>query len=325
MLKLFRRNILLNTLLLLPYIFVVHSGRFFVNYDQAEYSHSWLFQKITQSLSVSDQNYFYFSHILIFLQAYILNVIANRVKIVPEGQLFPGLVFIILTGLHTSIFGVGPVLISNLFFVLALHSICSIYLNKNAILQLYNFGFFLGIACVFYLPASWFLVLGIFGLTVFRGFNLKEFLQTLSGFFTPIFLLFSLFYINNSLDIYWNNQVKEFFSPYILSMIFTSKGLIAFSIIILLFILAFVKFNLFQIKTQIAAQKFFDFMFWTSLISFFSILFFKIDSFSHIIFLITPLSILLGVIVSKVKNELLVETIHLIFVLLGLFLQLQNW
>lgn len=325
MLQLFRRNILLNVALLLPYIFIVHGGRFFVNYGSNEPTHAWLFQKLINFTSLSEQYLYYLSHILIFVQAILLNHIANRVKIVPEGQLFPALVFVVLTGLHSEIFGIGPVLIANLFFILALRSICEIYLMKNATLNVFNFGFFVAIASLFYPPYFWVILLGVFGLTVFRGFNLKEFLQLLSGFVTAIILFFSYLYITNELEIFWNDQIVNFMSPYIFSMIFSSKGVISMIIILLIFVLVFVKYNFLQIKAQIAVQKFFDFMFWIAFISLLSLFFFKIDSISHILIFLTPLSILVSVILARLKNELMTETIHLIFVLLALFLQLQNW
>jgi hypothetical protein len=40
---------------------------------------------------------------------------------------------------------------------------------------------------------------------------------------------------------------------------------------------------------------------------------------------ITPLSILLGLLITKIKNSLFEETLNLIFVLTALFLQFQNW
>lgn len=325
MLQLFRKNISINILLLLPYIFIIHGGRFFINHEQNSLQHSWLFNSLIKWTGLSEPVMFYLSHLLIFIQAIILTHLCNRIKVVPEGQLFPALLFIILTGFHTSIFGLSGILVANLFFILAIQSICSIYLIKNASLTLFNFGMYIGLASIFYAPYIWMLLLGIFGLTVFRGFILKEFLQILTGTGTVFYLFNSYLYLKGSSSVFWQDQILDFFSPYIFSMVFNSKGMVALALILFLFVFIFIKFNIIQVKAQIAAQKFFDFLFWICLCSFFSILFCKMDTIGHIIILITPLSIFLSVVLSRVKNELLAETTHLFFALLALFLQLQNW
>ncbi len=325
MLTIFRRNILLYSLLLVPYIFIVHGGRLLVNHSPNKLLYTWAFDSLIQWLAISDQASFYVSHILVFIQAMLLTFITNRIKLIPEGQLFPALAFIILTGLHSSIFSLNAILFANLFFILALLSISSVYLLKQATLTLFNFGFFIGIASIFYPPYIWMLFLGIFGLTVYRGFNGKEFLQIISGFLIVLFLFFSTLYLKKDIDNYWNHQIKEFFNYYILSMKFSTKGLVALTLIFLLFLLSFVRFNILQLKAQISIQKTMDFLFWTSFISLFTLFFVRIESIAHIIILITPLSIFLAIIVAKIKNELMAETIHMFFALLALFLQLQNW
>lgn len=325
MLSLFRRNILLYSLLLIPYIFILHGGRLLINHSQAKLSYTWAFDSLIHWFAISEQASFYVSHILILIQAVLLTVISSRIKLIPDGQLFPALAFIILTGFHSSIFSLHAILFANLFFILAVYSMSSIYLLKQATLTLFNFGFFIGLASIFYPPYIWMLFLGIFGLTVYRGFNGKEFLQLLSGFVSVLFLFFSILYLKKDFNIYWNNQIREFYNFYILSMKFSMKGWVAFGLILLLFLFSFVRFNILQLKAQIGIQKTMDFLFWTSFIGLFTVFFVRIESIAHIIVLITPLSIFLAIIVAKIKNELMAETIHLFFALLALFLQLQNW
>jgi len=71
--------------------------------------------------------------------------------------------------------------------------------------------------------------------------------------------------------------------------------------------------------------KYYDLIFWCLFISLFSLFFLKVVSVSHLLMFITPLSILLGLLITKIKNSLFEETLHLIFVLTALFLQFQNW
>ncbi|MEO6189638.1 MAG: hypothetical protein ABIO44_03950, partial [Saprospiraceae bacterium] len=291
MLQLFRRNILFNSILLLPYVFIVHGGRFFINYGQQKLDHTWLYDQIISSLGCSEQTLFYLSLILIFIEANLLNNLVNSTKLNSEGQLFTGLVFVILTGFHPMLFALSAVLLANLFFILALRSIISIYLMKNASLSLFNFGFFIALASIFYTPFIWMILLGIPALMIFRGFSLKELLQIMVGFLSVCLLLFFYLYLRNDGDLYYQNQVKEFFHPYLFSMQFGNKGLIAFLLIFSLFLFALIRFNLFQFKLNISLQKSFDFLFWACFISLLSTFFVKINSVSHLLILITPLTV----------------------------------
>lgn len=72
-------------------------------------------------------------------------------------------------------------------------------------------------------------------------------------------------------------------------------------------------------------QKQFEILFWSLLICLFSILFLKIELINHLMILFTPLALLTGLLLTKLKNPLLKETIHLFFLIVSLFLQFQNW
>ncbi|MEP7196761.1 MAG: hypothetical protein ABI851_09580 [Saprospiraceae bacterium] len=325
MLQLFRRNMIFNNLLLLPYILVVHGGRFIINYGQDSLENSWLFDLLISRLHIGSQESYYLSIIFIFFEATLINVLVNKNKINPEGQLFPGLIFIILTGFHPMLFAFSPILIANLFFILGLLSMVSTYLMKNASLSIFNYGFYIGLATVFYSPYSWMILLGIIGLTVFRGLSIREFMQMISGFMVVFFLFYFLLYLSNTSSLYNKSQIFDFFRPYIFSLSYNGKGLIAFLIIFFLFIISFIRFVILQVKSSISTQKIYYFLFWISFFSMLTLCFSHITSLGHLIILISPLCIFLGIILSRIKNELLSETLHLFFALFALFLQLQNW
>lgn len=116
-----------------------------------------------------------------------------------------------------------------------------------------------------------------------------------------------------------------FFKPFIFSMKFGSQGWIAFSLLFIFILLNLIQYPFFQFKRSIMAQKQFDLLFWTLLICGFSILFLQIDQVNHLIILFSPLALLTGVLLTKPKNPLLQETIHLFLLLSSLFLQFQNW
>ncbi|MFN8279959.1 MAG: hypothetical protein U0V49_06715 [Saprospiraceae bacterium] len=325
MLQLFRKNMVFNNLLLIPYILIVHSGKFFVNYGQIHLDHSWLTDQLILWSGLTDNAQFYVSLIILFVDALLLNQFVNDHKLNPDGQLFAGLVLIILSGFHPVLSGLTGLLIGSMFYILALRAVSNTYLMKNASLSIFNFGFYSGLATLFYTTYLWLVVLGIFGLIVFRGLSFRELMQLISGLVCVAILLAMFLYVKQLSAIYFADQYASLFSPYPLAMKFGGSGLVSFVIVMILFIAALLQFSVFQIKTHIGAQKVYDFLFWACLISLFSVMFVKIDNIAPLLILIMPLSVLLAVILAKIRNLLLAETLHLFFAILALFLQLQNW
>ncbi len=325
MLQLFRRNLVLNSLLLLPYVLIVHGGRFFINYGQEPIPNDWIYSKLLYFSGISDSTQYYLALLIVFFQSLFINKFINFSKLNQSGQLFGGLVFIILTGFHPMLFSLSGILIGTLFFILAISSIIRIYLQKSASIQIFNYGFFIGLATMFYSPYVWMLILGLLGLTVFRGLTFRDLLQMLVGFVCVFFFLSLYLYYTNQGTEYINSQWNELFSPYVFSMKYSGKGLVAFAIIITLLLLSLIRFNLFQSKLQISVKKVLDLLFWACLVSFLSILFVRISHINHLIILLVPLAVFLSIILAKIKSELQAETLHLFFALFALFLQLQNW
>ncbi|HRG69810.1 MAG: hypothetical protein JNL65_01835 [Saprospiraceae bacterium] len=325
MLELFKRNTFMGVLLLIPYAMVLHASSWFNNASCPVSDACWLFLKLFKGLSENAGFNITGSLILIVLQALWIGRMVSRFKLTGEGQLFGSLFFILFCGFHYSTLCFGPVLLANFFFTLALPELFGIYLKKKPALSLFNYGFLVGLASIFYPPYCVFLILGLVAILVMRVYQLKEILQILGGFFNVWFLLFVCLYSLNLHTEFWEVQMGGFFKPFIFSMKFGSQGWIAFSLLFIFILLNLIQYPFFQFKRSIMAQKQFDLLFWTLLICGFSILFLQIDQVNHLIILFSPLALLTGVLLTKPKNPLLQETIHLFLLLSSLFLQFQNW
>ncbi|MDQ3143181.1 MAG: hypothetical protein M3Q56_13140 [Bacteroidota bacterium] len=325
LLQLFRKNIFLNSLLLIPYAFFLHLGVWLRKVPIESQEANWIFNQSFGRLSISYEWNLVLSVILITMEALLINRIVIQYRLNPNGQLFGGIFFILFCGFHSDTLLLSAPLVGNLFFLFALLQLFSIYQKKHSPIALFNVGFFIGLASLFYVPFYIFLFLGIIGLMVLKGFQFREMFQIIIGFGVLYFLSFSIFYFLNLHELFLNIQIGGFFKPYLFSMVLGSKGWIAFSILLILMLVCLVQFGLFQSRQTILLQKYYDLLFWTSFISMFSIFFLQVKEISHLILWITPLAFLVGLVMSKIKNQLIAETIHLIFVVTALFLQFQNW
>lgn len=325
MLELFKRYTFVSILLLIPYALILHLSTWFIPASTQEFHQDWFFTLLFDRLIENYQYATAFSISVMVIQAIIIAGLVNKFRLLNDGQLYPSLLFIILAGLSKQSMDLNPVLIANVFFTLALIQLFSIYQKKQAELSLFNFGFLTGLSSLFYLPFYVMVVLGILGLMVLRGFRPKEFLQLLGGFITIYMLLFSILYLLDLHNEFYITQICGYFNPYAFSMVFNSTGWITFGLVFSALLFCIISYSSFQIKLSILAQKLYDLLFWCLAISLASLLFLVINRPEHMIILYTPLSILLGTLLLKLKNPLISETVHLFLILLCLFLQFQNW
>jgi hypothetical protein len=311
--------------LLIPYAIVLHASAWFTRLPETPASNCWIYHKLINGIGLSYRFEVLLSTILILLHAIILGRITSKYKLNPDGQLFGSLFFILFCGFHFTTLNLNATLFANLFLTLAIYELFGIYQKKNASLQLFNFGFLIGMASLFYTPYYIFLFLGFIGIVILRGTRFKEYFQLLGGFVNVYLLVFAILYILNLDYEFWMQQIIGFFSPFIFSMKFSSSGWVAFLLLIIFIVVNLMHYQFFQSKRSIIVQKQYDLLFWALFVALWSVFFLKIDQINQIIVLFTPLALLTGMLLTKIKNPLLKETLHLFLVITSLFLQFQNW
>ncbi len=325
MLELFKRNTFFSLLLLVPYAFILHTGTWLSDVQNPVFKENWLFDIIYHALALRKQTEIFASCILIALQSILIARFVSQFKLVQEGQLFPSILFILLCGIHPQTLNLSAVMLANVFFCLSLNPIFSIYQKKHIALPLYNFGFLIGLSSLFYPPYFILFFLGVLGLILLRGFKPREFFQIIGGFLNVYILFLALLYILNQHVAFYEMQIEAFFSPYIFSYVISSKGWVAFSCMMAILLLCLSSYNFFLVKKSIQHQKIFDLLFWSLFISLFSTFFIELRQIAHLMILFVPVSILCGLLLTRLKNPLISETLHLFLILASLFLQFQNW
>lgn len=303
----------------------MHLGVWMRRIPVTENPSNWVFNHLMDQLHLSYELKTIIATIIIATIASLISSLVVKYRMNPNGQLFAGVFFIILSGLHPETLALTPTLLASLFFVIAIYNVLNIYNKKSTPLQLFNFGAFTAIASLIYMPYYIMILAGIIALLIFKGFSFREFLQILLGFVNIYFLFIVIIFKYDLITEFYDQQVSGYFSPYLFSMTYHKKGIIALSILLITSIFVFISLYVFQIKRNIAVQKYYDFFFWTLSIGLLSVFWMKINEISHLHIFILPLSVLTGMMIAKIKNQLLAETIHLTFVISALFLQFQNW
>ena len=177
--------------------------------------------------------------ICITYQAYVLSELCNEHRLLP----FSSNLTAFLLAISYSVFAhhnwFSPVIFSNLFSVLALKRILNIYQQGDIQGNLFRASLYISLASIFYLPASFMMLVIFYDLYTIRTFNWREYVIPLIGFLNPLIYLWAYFFLRQETDIFFNYFIepKTFLS--ILNFNFLNWSASLIMLLILLFSLVF--------------------------------------------------------------------------------------
>ena len=125
--------------------------------------------------------------------AFLVNRLYNAHDYADRENYFPALFYFLLTSLQLSWLYFNPVLVGNVFVLLALRRLLRMYRVQEITGMIYDASVFLGIAALFYPPFFLAFPLLWISLIQLRTFNIREWLIPISGLLTPV-LYAAVFY-----------------------------------------------------------------------------------------------------------------------------------
>ena len=141
------------------------------------------------------------SFILILSEAFLINYIIEKNEVIDTITYLPALAYIVLMSLQPEMFSLHPIVIANLFLLLALHMMMQTYREEAAYAEALDTGFFISLASLFYFPSIIFILIIWIGLIIIRPFVWREWVISFIGMMLPwIFLVFYYFW-NDKLDV----------------------------------------------------------------------------------------------------------------------------
>ena len=317
MLEIFRKNVLINSLLLLPYVFLVRIGTFLLpqkytlDQSNATFINSFVYNHID---NLFIQNII--ASILVFLQALLVNYIFINQKISRDSTQFAGVFYVPFVSLIANTSGLTAILMANTFLLLALHNLLNTYKNINPTAQIFNSGFMIATASLFYVPYFAYFLFGIIAILQLRSFNILEKLQYFIGFITPYFLIFSIKYWFNIPFIEIQFFDKIFFRWPDITTGQQIIGYTAIGVILLVMVISILVYGTIVAKKAVQIKKKIEILYWLILFSIVAYSIFNTQIQEHILSLAVPLSFLVGILSSESKNKIVFELFHLILIII---------
>ncbi len=138
--------------------------------------------------------------IVSLFQIMYFNYVMSAREVFPERSFWPGLLYALFLNLSFDCTTLSPVLMATTFLLLAFGTLIRQLERRGATDEVFEAGFYIGIAALFYLPSALFILWLSVALLAFTGATFRQHSLSLFGFFFPVFLLLLYYYFNNSLD-----------------------------------------------------------------------------------------------------------------------------
>lgn len=262
---------------------------------------------------------------LVLGQAILANDMVNHYRMGREMTFVPALCYVLLASGSRELSMLSPTLMANTFLLLALRSLFASYRRKEAMEQLFNVGFWVAIASLFYFSSWVFLILGLLTLSILRKADLRESIVLFSGFLVVYFLLGVGFFWTDQLPMFLNNYILCHFAlPSFVGQ--ASLGLLLQGGVIgLLLLWSLANLPTILFKTSIQVQLFLKVLYWAMFVTGLSLFCQGTIAWPHVLMLGMPLSLFFAFNLLALRGRFMAEFIHLVIFMAVVAAQYQHY
>ena len=119
--------------------------------------------------------------LLVVAEGLLLNRIIDTHKILPERNNLVAFFYILFSSIHTSFLYANPVLLANLFIIIALGQLLTIYNQKSVLKEVFNASVLISIASLFYFPSILMILLIWATFIIIRPLEWRNYILSLLG------------------------------------------------------------------------------------------------------------------------------------------------
>ncbi len=152
-----------------------------------------------------------FGLFLTTFQAVYFNLIINKNDIFTKRNFLTGLFYILFLNISFDCCTLSPVLLATTFLLFAFSVLVKQLKRLETSDEVFEIGFYIALATLFYPPACLFLFWILSALLFFSGSSFRQYSLTLFGFLLPILFLSLFFYLNGSTETYSQNFILSVF------------------------------------------------------------------------------------------------------------------
>ena len=325
MLQIFKTNQILGSVLFLVYLGLFYAANLITTLPVPQTTPGILSYLVANGVEGWSSAYLHVgSMLLVFLQAVLLVMMVNENRINNESNLLPGVFYCLFASMIPEFMYPSPVLFGNTFLLFALIELMSVYKLPVASGRLYNVGFWISVASLFYFSNIGLLAFAIWGTSTLRAYNMRDQLTVLFGAFTPYFLTGTTFFMLDRWPEFWGIQVSQNLA--FLDFQGGQDGLfyLKMSILILLVVVALLSSTTYFQKRIMQVQKKVSLLYGFLLFSGLIILFQAQLDIAHWLIAVIPLAAFFSLSFSTMPTQW-AEVVHLLMFAGGIALAYSPW
>jgi hypothetical protein len=319
-LSLVRRDFLGVQFILLFYALLLRSvgiaGR--LQYEATDLRAGYLYEVFFGGITAAQWWQFILSALCIWAQAVILNYAAIQHRISERKSWFIGAAYIFFASFATDLHVFSPGLIANFFFILSLSYMFGTFRVSDCRKELFNTGFFLGLASLFAPACLWLVIPIYFGFSSLRKFQLVEQGLFLTGLILPYFLVGSFAFLGDGFDAFWNSLHFRIFGLFQSDWKFSLAQICSIALYGLAIMFVFLASFRLLSKNSLQQRKYLSILYWVLFLGILITVFQQPFSAGAFYRCIIPIAVFIGLMLENQKNLLVPEVIHALL-LLALF------
>ena len=200
-LKLFRKNQFLRSLLLLPVALVLNINLLLQSGPSIPRYHSYVDLVLENFRTNMPIIHWIAFALLIFTGAVLINrmVIINRLS--NTITLYPGLFFVVLVSAFPVFGAVTSISISLILLILLLSNLMYINVRSGAVTKIFNTGIYLGLMGLMFMPQLVYIVMILIAVNVLASMKQRIVLNLLNGMFLPYYFVgMAILFFSGSFD-----------------------------------------------------------------------------------------------------------------------------
>ena len=149
--------------------------------------------------------------IVSIFQIVYVNYIANTRDVYSDRTFWPGLVYMLFLHLSFDCLTLSPMLMATSFLLLAFGTLIRQMERRGATDEVFEVGFYIGIAALFYLPSALFILWAALSLLLFTGATFRQHSLSAFGFLFPLAVTVLYYYLSDGLDEFNRNLLASVF------------------------------------------------------------------------------------------------------------------
>jgi hypothetical protein len=147
------------------------------------------------------------AYLLVVSEAFFLNYLCNKHNILSKKTFLPALLYVVFMSSSKLFINLHPLLVANLFLLLSIDRIFSSYHKDEAFAHVFDSGFYIGLASLFYFPALVLFPIVWVGLIVIRSFVWREWVISFIGLLVPYLFIVTYYFYFDKVDLFLLDKI----------------------------------------------------------------------------------------------------------------------